>query len=256
MELGIGYVVGYLMSVLLWRIDRFVIFRVVHKYIKSRIKKSLFLQTFYTTFIIITLFYLGYASSNEIYNFITAFLVIDVSSTERKNLSIKEKSHFYNSISLITRSLLCGFVAPLLFIVIGGNKFAIIYMLIQNVYFTEGYMLFKVLFNILSFIPALFTQLILYIIYSLRNRKLFIDYKGDYIINCFLRPLLNIDIMAAYIESVNFYYHFNDKNMHFIKSYGEYSNKIDELCIKDYLSISYGICVLCFVIFFLAIRSF
>lgn len=256
MRLGIGYVVGCLVSVLLWRIDRISVFHVVHKYIKSRLKKPLFLQTFYLIFTIVVFVCLYYINQNEVYNFITAFLIIDISSTKRKNVSIREKAHFYNSISLITRSLLCGFIAPLFFIILGGNSFAIAYMLIQSVYFTEGYVLFKIVFNIFTFVPALLTQLILFIIYSMRNRKVVIDFKGDYLINCFIRPLLNIDIMAAYIESVNFYYHFNDKNMHYIKSYGEYSNKIDELCIKDYLSLSYGICVLWFIIFFLLIRGF
>jgi hypothetical protein len=256
MWLGIGYVVGCLVSVLLWRIDRISVFHVVHKFIKARIKNPLFLQTFYIVIIIVILVCLYYIDYNEIYNFITAFLVIDISSTKRKNVSSKEKAHFYNSISLITRSLLCGFIAPLFFIIIGGNNFAIAYMLIQSVYSIEGYMLFKVIFNILTFIPALTTQLILFIIYTMRNRKVAIDFKGDYLMNCFVRPLLNIDIMAAYIESVNFYYHFNHRKMHYIKSYGEYSNKIDELCIKDYLSLSYGICVLCFILFFLLIRGF
>ena len=34
--------------------------------------------------------------------------------------------------------------------------------------------------------------------------------------------------------------------MHYLKSYGEYNNKIDDVCIKDYLSLSYSICFILF----------
>lgn len=140
------------------------------------------------------------------------------------------------------------------FILTLGNNFAIAYMLIYNLNFIDYFNILKVVFTVLSIIPSLFTQLFLYIVYVTRNKKINVDFKGDYLLNSITRPLLNIDIMGAYIESVNFYYYFNEKDMHYIKSYGEYTNKIDNICIKDYLSISYGICLLTFVMFYVLVR--
>jgi hypothetical protein len=189
--------------------------------------------------------------NSEIYNFITAFLIVDVSNTERRNLNVGEKTHFYDSISLISKSLLCGFIAPFFYILLLGNGFAIIYMVIFNLNSSEEFPVLKVMFTVFSIIPSLITQILLYLVYLFRNKKLNIDFKGDYIINNFTRPLLNLDILGAYIESVNFYYYYNDRDMHYLKSYGGYSNKIDDLCVKDYLSISYGICLIYFVGFFI-----
>jgi hypothetical protein len=69
-----------------------------------------------------------------------------------------------------------------------------------------------------------------------------------------MRPLLNVDILGAYVESVNFYYLHSSKNTDYLKSYGEYTKKIDDVCIKDYLSIGYGICLIIFIIFFILMK--
>lgn len=192
--------------------------------------------------------------NSEIINFITTCIVVDISNTERKNLNIGEKAHFYDSISLISKSLLCGFIAPLFYILLLGNGFAIVYMMLYNLNLCDDFPVLKVMFTILSIIPALFTQILLYLVYLFRNKKFYIDFKGDYIVNNFTRPLLNLDILGAYIESVNFYYYYNHRDLHYLKSYGTYSNKIDDICIKDYLSISYGICLLYFVGFFILMK--
>jgi hypothetical protein len=252
--MGIGYVFGCLFSILLWKLDRLKIASITNKLMIRFIKNSLFRQLFYLLIVIIIIIALKWTSNSEIYNFITAFLVIDISNTERKNLKFKDKTHFYDSISLISRSLLGGFIAPLIFAIVLGNNYAIGYMIIYNLSYVEYYRIVRWVFNILSIIPALIVQLFLYIIYIIRNRRYTIDFKGDYLVNCIRRPLLNLDILGAYIESVNFYYYFNEKNMHYIKSYGEYTNKIDDMCIKDYLSLSYGICLFVFIIFFILLR--
>jgi hypothetical protein len=251
---GVGYVVGCFVSILLWKFDRTKIIDIINSFFKKIIKVNILLQIFYLAMIAILVSILGSLHSNELYNFITAFIIIDVSNSERKNLNLKERAHFYESMSIISRSLLCGFIAPLFIILLLGNNFAIAYMLIYNLYCVDNYSVIKFIFIILSLIPAFFTHLFLYTIYLVRNKKATINFKGDYLSNCFTRPLLNLDIFGAYIESVNFYYHFNEDDMHYIKSYGEYTNKIDEVCIKDYLSVSYGICIVIFLIFFLVLR--
>lgn len=201
----------------------------------------------------ILIFYLiSIINHKEIVNFITAFLVIDLSNGEKKNLELKNRIKFYDSITIACKSLLCGFVAPLFYILVFSSNFAgILYAFIYNISETKRHSVFEVIWSIFSIIPAFITQFFLYIIYIFRNKSFKIDFKGDYIVNSITRPLLNLEIMAAYIESVNFYYHFHSEDMSYVKSYGGYNNKIDDICIKDYLSITYALSFLFFALFIL-----
>lgn len=251
--MGIGYLIGCLFSILLWKIDRQNIFYKINKYFKKIIKNSLLLQIFYITLSIVIVYIFYNLKDNEFINILTAFLVIDISNTERKNLQNKENFYFYDSISTISQSVVCGFIAPIFYIIIFNNALGILYFLIYNLYMQNNFKLFKLLFNLTTIIPCFIAQIFLYIFYIIRNKKLSMDFKGDYFLNILFKPLLNIDIMAAYIESVNFCHYFSHKNKDYIKNYGDYTNKIDDICVKDYLSITYAICMLSFILFFLII---
>lgn len=253
--MGLGYIIGCLLSILAWNFDRQKIFSFVHKRILKTGISKFFIQLIYLTFIALIYLCLTYVKSGEIYNCITAFLVLDISTTEMKNLHHNEKVRFYDSISTISRAVVCGFIAPLFYMLLFGNKVGILYMLIFNIFLIEeNFQIFRIAFIVLSIIPSLITELFLYIIYLFRNQKMSIDFKGDFLVNCAVRPLLNVDILGAYVESVNFYFHYSSRNTDYIKSYGEYSGKINNKCIKDYLSIGYGICLIIFTIFFILIR--
>lgn len=252
--MGIGYILGCLASLFAWKLDRQYLFRIFIRSITRMIKNKLLLHIFFILFVLVVCFLLNLLEIKELNNFITAFLVIDISNTENKNLAQREKVRFYDSISLISRALVCGFIAPLIFIILFGNIYGVAYMLIYNISLEEFELeVFRILFTVLTIAPAIVTEAVLYFVYLCRNRKYIIDFKGDYFINLFIRPLLNVDILGAYIESVNFYYLYSTKNTDYLKSYGEYTKKIDELCVKDYLSIGYGICMLAFIIFFIAV---
>lgn len=252
--MGVGYIIGCFFSILLWKLDRFSFLEKFNACLKKVTKEDKYIEVVYLSIMLLLIIILSFLKSNEVVNCITAFLVIDISNTERKNLNLKERTHFYDSISLISKSLVSGFIAPLLYILIFGNGVGIAYMLIYHLSNLDEYVLIENLYNILTIIPAIIAQLLLYIVYLYRNKKLKVDFKGDYLINCIRRPLLNIDIFGAYIESVNFYYYFNDDDVHYVKSYGEYRNKIDIVCVKDYLSISYAIAMFFFITFFILIR--
>lgn len=248
--MGVGYVMGCLASIFCWKLDRQSLFYSSNNVIKRVIKNKIILQLFYAALISAVCLLMFQIKYKEIYNFITAFLVIDISNTEKKNLRQRDKVRFYDSISIISRALVCGFIAPLLFIIIFGNTYGIAYMLVYNVgLLDEDTEAIQSLHDVLIIIPALIAECFLYIVYLCRNKKSEIDFKGDFIINAFARPLLNVDIFGAYIESVNFYYLYNSKNTDYLKSYGKYTKKIDEVCVKDYLSIGYGICMVVFVVF-------
>ncbi|WP_055668095.1 hypothetical protein [Desnuesiella massiliensis] len=235
-----------------WRIDRQRIVRVVDGFLFRRIKIKGIVLFLYTVLTILLIYMLSFITEKELLNFITAFLVIDISNSEKKNLELKDKIKFYESITLASKSLLCGFVAPLFYILIfSSNLIGIIYIILYNISETRRYNIIDFVLNALNIVPSLIIQGLFYVVYVIRNKSFSIDFKGDYILNTLTRPLLNIEIMAAYIESVNFYYHFNSKELSFIKSYGKYNNKIDEVCLKDYLSINYATAFIYFMIFIL-----
>ncbi|MBU3142286.1 hypothetical protein [Clostridium sp. CF012] len=245
--MGIGYVFGCLFSILLWKLDRQGLFYFINIKLRKKIKNIYAVQFLY--FLVVIAIYIGlsFVKSNEVYNALTAFIVIDVSNTERKNLNHTERKHFYDTMSTISRSLVCGFIAPLFYIIVFGNEAAIVFTLIFNLSFDDSLNIIGVILSIACIIPALIAEIFLYAIYVFKNKNLKIKFKGDYINNLWKTPLVNVDILAAYIESVNFYFYYNGNNMHYLKSYGEYNNKIDDACIKDYLSVSYTICFILFI---------
>jgi hypothetical protein len=255
MKIGIGYVIGCLLSILLWRLDRQGLFNFLNIKLKGKIKNIYVVQFLYFCAIIAIYSVLTFITSislinsNQIYNAITTFMVIDISNTERENLNHTERKHFYDTISTISRALICGFIAPLFYIIILGNAAAIVFTVLYNLSFDENLNIICTIISIASIIPSLIAEAFLYTIYVFRNKNLKIRFKGDYIRNLWRMPLLNVDILAAYIESVNFYFHYNGNNMHYLKSYGDYKSKIDDVCIKDYLSISYSICFILFTVF-------
>lgn len=253
--MGIGYVLGCLVSILAWRIDRQYLFSRLDRILDRFIGSKILMQIVYLMLTAAACLCIEQISIKEVNNFITALLVIDISNTEKKNLRQRDRVKFYDSISVISRALVCGFIAPLFFITFLGNTAGIAYMLIYNIgLLDEEIGVFRAVFTILTVVPAIAAEVFLYIIYFFRNRKSEIDFKGDYLPNTFLRPLLNVDILGAYIESVNFYYLYSARNTDYLKSYGEYSKKIDDVCVRDYLSICYGICLVIFVLFFSIVR--
>ncbi|WP_187117377.1 hypothetical protein [Clostridium amazonitimonense] len=221
---------------------------------KKIFKYKIIINIFYFVLIYFIYYVIKLIGKSEIINFITAFVVIDISNSEKRNLELNtSRIRFYDSITIACKGILSGFVAPLLYIVCFSNALGIIYFIIYNLNEIGGYDIFEILYTVLSIIPSLIIQVFFYFIYISRNKRLQIDFKGDYITNILTKPLLNLEIMAAYIESVNFYYHFEKDSMNYVKSYGSYNNKIDEYCIKDYLSIIYGLSFLFFAFFMIIV---
>jgi len=247
--MGIGYLVGCLLSILLWKLDRQRLFNIINLNIKKKINNVYVVQFLYLCVAIFICMVLILIKNNQVYNAITAFMVIDISNTERKNLNHTEKKHFYDTIWIISRALICGFITPLFYIIILGNGAGIVFTLLYNLSLDEDLNIIGKFVSIASIIPSVIAEIFLYIIYVLRNRNIKIQFNGDYFSNLWEIPLLNVNILAAYIESVNFYFYYQGNNIHYIKGYGDYNNKIDDVCIKDYISISYSICFIVFTMF-------
>ncbi|MEG0307331.1 MAG: hypothetical protein RR636_05260 [Clostridium sp.] len=253
--MGVGYLFGCLISILLWKLDRHQIFSKIHIKINSKIKSKFLLQFIYILVIVLVSLLLINVSNNELINAIVAFFVIEISNSERRTVIRKnfEKMEFYNTLSLTSKALICGFLAPIIYILIIGNIGGIIYTLVY--YISDDGKLdgFNSILNILNIIPTIVCSLVLYIIYIIRNKTSKINFKGDFLINLVTNPLLNIYILAAYIESVNFYYYVEDKGVHYLRSYGIYQGKIDDMCVKDFLTIMYGICFMNYILFWIYI---
>ncbi|MDT8716633.1 hypothetical protein IAI10_08185 [Clostridium sp. 19966] len=240
---------GCLISIVLWKVDRSYFFKGIDRFL-VRIVKKIHIAEYTYLFGLVILIFIHIRAPEEIYDLLTLLIVIDISNAERKNVMEKD-THFYASISTISRAVVTGFIAPLFYIIILGNKAAIVYFLIANIWESNDYKILRSLYNIMTIIPAMLTQPFLYSVYIFRNKIIKIDFKGDYTLNCVIRPLLNIDIFGAYIEKVNFYYYFSLEGINYIKNYGQYENKIEISCIKDYLSIAYCICILAFAVFYM-----
>ena len=251
--MGVGYIFGCLLSIILWRLDRHEFFYKFNCLIRKIQKNEVVIQFFYILLIGVFVFLFSLIQNKELQNCLTALLVIEISSSERKTLEVKgnDKRHFYDTLSIISKSLVCGFIAPIFYILIFGNFGGIIYTLIYYISFDSTLKFFDILNRILNVIPALITSMFLYVVYIPRNKTFRIDFKGDFLSNVIYEPLLNVYILSAYIESINFYYHVERKNVHFLKSYGVYSNKIDDFAIKDFLSLIYGICFIVFILFWM-----
>lgn len=252
---GVGYAIGCLLSIIQWKLERRRLIALLDVFLHRMVKSFAVIEIIYGLIFCFVIYIFGIIPQNEFINALTAFIIIDISNAERRNLKINEKTYFYDTISSISKYLIGGFVAPLFYVIIFGNGVGICYMLVFNISSVNEYYVIKKLFNAASIIPSIIVQFFLYFVYLLRNKSIAINFRGDYLSNCIKRPLLNIDIFGAYIESVNFYYYFNNNGIHYVKSYGEYTNRIDIICIKDYLSITYGIAMIYFVIFFIFTRG-
>lgn len=249
--MGVGYLFGCLISIVLWRVDRHFIFENFNRFLISKLNRKAICNLVYLIVIPLIGMVITLINNKELENLIVAFIVIEISSSERKTLinKVGDKRHFYDALSIISRSLVCGFMAPIIYIMLVGNIGGIVYTLIYYVSFHSN--IYKTLNNVLNIIPCIIALIILYIIYVPRNKTFKISFRGDFLSNIFHDPLLNVYIMAAYIEAVNFYYYIERKNVHYLKSYGTYTNKIDDIVVKDYLSLIYSICFVIFIAFWI-----
>lgn len=249
--MGEGYLFGCLLSLLLWKFDRKRVFEAIDNTLTKIISSYFIRESIYLGIIILLYFPFLYKTQyNEIINLLVAFLIVDISNSERKTLKLKEKIKFYESLALMTKGLLCGFVTPFLLILVFKSNYAgIAYFLIYNINEVSNYKLINIIFKIVTTVPSLMVQILYYLIYIFRNKKFKLSFKGNYLSNLIEDPCLNLNIIGSYIESVNYYYYFKFHDTSYIKSYGNYNNRIDEACVKDYLSISYGTAFLLFGIF-------
>ena len=91
--MGIGYILGCLVSILLWKINRQQIFRKINDKLIKIFREKIIVEVIYLSLIIGLFFLYYYFGATEYMNFLTAFLIIDISYSERYNLNLNDKIH-------------------------------------------------------------------------------------------------------------------------------------------------------------------
>lgn len=244
--MGIGYVLGCLISILLKKIDKYKIMENIYLKTKKITKTNVLFIIITALFLAVLKYIFWLIPDEEVKNFITFFICIDISNTEFINLKKSGKKNFYNSVSTITKALVGGFIGPIFYTLLFGNYFAVIYYVLFLVNDILDKKLSNFIIRILNIIPAFLAGILFYLIYAIKNKTFLIDFKGDFIFNSIFNPLLNLNIIAANLESVNFYY---IKNQWEIKSYVNGRHNLDSICIREFLNYTYFICLIIFIIF-------
>lgn len=219
-----------------------IFFNLLH--LNKKIKLIIYLSVL---FLFIANIYLY--NNTLIFNLLTILFVIDVKNYSNEITKSKSKIKLYNLMSSISKSLVLGFVAPVFLILLLGNNVAFLFSILYKINKKFKFRIINCIINLIAILPCFITEIFVYIVIVIRNKTGKINFKGDFIYNSLFNPLLNLSIMSAYMESVNFYYHYKYSNKDSLKYYGNYKYKIDTLCVKDYLSITYGIAFILFAIF-------
>lgn len=255
-----GYLLGGTLSLLLYKVDRRKVASLFKSMLKKKIKNEEAIQVIYLLLTILVSVAIGLIPENEAINGIVAFSVLEISgATWGLNIkalikSTSERKIFYRILILLGKSLVATFITPLMIILLFGNGPAVAYGMIYFLFKDINHGLGERLLNILFIIPSLIGDGLLYLVYICRNKTLKINFKGEFFENLLYMPLLNVYILGAYIETVNFYHIENCEVVHYLKSYGVYQGKIDEVAIKDLVTIIYGVAGAAFVLFIILIN--
>ncbi len=248
--MGIGYIFGCLISIFLWRINRQGIFLKLDRKFARFIPSIVLRDEIYllATIILALMFFM--IGRGEIFNFVTAFAVIDVSNTERESVEMEGITPSHRQLISLSEALICGFIAPLAAIMLFGNWAGIFYVGISFIRELHPRRAVLFIYNVLNIVPCMVLNIVLYIIYMLKQKTLYADFQGDFLKNLFIDPLLNIYIISSQLEGVNLYHYFLKNDRCYIKKYGTYTDECSVEALKNYLSIVYAICLIYFVAFY------
>ena len=261
--MNIGFMIGCFISIVFWGIDRekvlnnilqklngrytYKIIKVVHALLIGCMVGLIF---YVEKYVILENKLLG-----EILGVITGIIAIDVSNADKKSIKCEgEKKYFCDTISLISRGITCGFIGPIIYVNIFGMYFALLHSMIYQYTLIHENTLINGLKNLLNVIPSMVAIICLYLLYIFRYKNIYLSFRGDFLKNMFLNPLLNVDILGAYAQGVGFYW-YQQEGSAFMKAYGKFQRKIDRECVVNYISIAYAICLVVFVGSFIIVRS-
>lgn len=273
----VGYLFGGTLSLLLYKFDRKHIISTFRCRLGTKIKNKKALDGVYLLITIAMAALIYFTPDSEAVNGIVAFMVLELegalgkkranslnrSNGENKNLSkkrkiisknISDRKVFYETLTSLGKALIGSFITPLLIIIFLGNAAAIIYGMLYFYFDELTCGLGEKVLNLIFIFPSLIGDGLLYLVYICRNKTFKISFKGEFFQNLLYMPLLNVYVLGAYIETVNFYYFENYEVVHYIKSYGVYQGKVDEVATRDLVTIIYGVAGVIFIIFIVLIN--
>lgn len=256
----VGYLIGGTLSLLLYKIDRKSVTARIKFILKTNVKNEKYVNIILLLLITSVAIMVYLAPQSEEINAIISFVVLELMGREvevkekksRRNPS--ERKIFYDTLFKLGRALIGTFITPLIIILLFGNVVAIVYGMVYFFFDEINYGLGAKIINIIFIIPSLIGDGLLYLVYICRNGTFKISFKREFFHNLVYMPLLNIYILGAYIETVNFYYIENCEAVHYLRSYGDYQGKIDEIAIRDLVTIIYGVAAVLFILFIILIN--
>lgn len=256
----LGYLIGGTLSLLFYKIDRKRVASTIKWVLESRVKNKKIIASIYALGVILIGVMMYLIPESDAMNGIVAFSVLEISGAAKETRSgrikktISERRVFYDTLATMGKSLIGSFITPLLIIIFLGNSTAMVYGIIYFFFNGVKYTQVEKILNILFIIPSLIGDGLLYFVYVCRNKTFKIDFKGEFLENLLYMPLLNIFVLGAYIETVNFYHIENCEVVHYLKSYGGYHGKADEIAINDLITIIYGVAGVAFILFIFIIN--
>lgn len=261
--MNIGFMIGCFISIIFWGIDREKALNNILQKVNGRgtykfmkVVHAIFIGcmvglTFYVERYVI----LENKLLKELLGAIIGIIVIDISNADKKSIKSEgDKKYFCDTISLVSRGITCGFIGPIIYVNTFGMYFALLYSMIYHYVLVHKVGLINRLKNLLDIIPSMLAIICLYFVYIFRYKNVYLSFKGDFLKNIFLNPLLNVDILGAYVQGVGFY-SYQQEATAFIKAYGKFQRKIDRECVVNYISLAYIICLLVFVGSFIIVRT-
>ena len=184
------------------------------------------------------------------YNFFTMFILLNFSSTEKLTLKSNDEN-CHKFISLISRSLVLGFISPLLYIGVFNNFIALVicFLLSLNIKKTT---FIKYLYNFLCILPSIITSIFLIFILVITKKINQLNFKNMFFKNLLIDPLINVEIIMITLQGTFLIIDYKEVSTCKLVKYGTNKN-IEKNDLYWLLTKSYIVCILSFV-FFLIIK--
>ncbi len=180
------------------------------------------------------------------YNFFTMLLLLNFSFAEKLILKSNDEN-CHKFISLISRSLVLGFIAPLLYIGIFNNFIALVICFLLSLDVKKTTYI-KYLYNFLCILPSVITSIFLIFILVITKKINQLNFKNMFLKNFLIDPLINVEIIMITLQGTFLIIDYKEVASCKLIKYGTNKN-IGKNDLYWLLTKSYIVCILSFIIF-------
>lgn len=259
-----SYILGILLSFMLFKFDRKNLILKLKKMIVRRFKNTYIRELLILLCILVSSYVLFYFTDKlttiwdsksfpyighiNFSNIIAMVLLIDFSYTEKIILKWDDSSYCHELIKSLSSSLTFGFVAPLIFLSLTNNFWALVFCSFM-ILTPRSLLITGLMYKILAFLPCTLVILCIYILLAVTGKlKSSLSYKGMFIKNLYFDPMINIYISVAFLMGTFMIIDYQNIYDHRVVKYGLNRN-IKKVNLYTLLTKSYLICILNFLIF-------